>query len=57
MLIIALKVCGWLNDNILALQACVLIYGLLAPIIYWRLPVQPVLQVCKGNIIEESITL
>lgn len=38
-LLVAIEVCGWINDNMMCLQAVVLIYGLLVPIIYWKLPI------------------
>lgn len=44
-LLVSLKMTGYLNDNALSLQCVVQIYGLLCPIIYWQLPVSPVLQV------------
>lgn len=44
-LLVSLKMTGYLNDNALSLQCIVQIYGLLCPIIYWQLPVSPVLQV------------
>ncbi|XP_066927211.1 cilia- and flagella-associated protein 54-like isoform X2 [Clytia hemisphaerica] len=44
-LLIALEMSGWLNDNQICLQSIVQIYGLLSPIIYWKFPIQPVLEV------------
>ena len=44
-LLIAIEICGWLNDNILCLQAVVMTYGLLAPIIHWKVPIIAVLNV------------
>ncbi|XP_066561432.1 cilia- and flagella-associated protein 54 isoform X1 [Amia ocellicauda] len=43
--LVALDLALWLNDNSAALQAVVECYGLLAPIIYHRIPSEAVIQV------------
>ncbi|XP_057307241.1 cilia- and flagella-associated protein 54-like [Hydractinia symbiolongicarpus] len=44
-LLVAIELSGWLNDNMLCLQAVVKMYGLLTPIIYWKLPIIPVIKI------------
>ena len=36
---------GWLNDQHIALQVVVQIYGLLSPIMYWKYPIHAALEV------------
>ncbi|XP_033102653.1 cilia- and flagella-associated protein 54-like isoform X3 [Anneissia japonica] len=44
-MLVALELAGWLNESNLALQAVVQCYGLLAPIIHYKIPSVPVIQV------------
>ena len=44
-MLVALELAGWLNESNLALQAVVQCYGLLAPLIYFKIPSTPVIQV------------
>ncbi|KAM4748836.1 cilia- and flagella-associated protein 54 [Rhinophrynus dorsalis] len=44
-LLVALDVCSWLSDANSALQAVVQCYGLIAPIIYHKIPSVPVVQI------------
>lgn len=46
-MLVALELSNWLNDVNYALQSVVHCYGLLAPLIYHRIPSKPVIQV-KG---------
>ncbi|XP_059167715.1 cilia- and flagella-associated protein 54-like [Physella acuta] len=46
-LLVAVEMAGWLNESSLALQAVVQIYGLLAPIIYHKIPTLAVIQILK----------
>ena len=43
--LVALEVAGWLNEANMALQAVVQCYGLLAPMIYFKIPSIPAIQV------------
>lgn len=42
---------GWLNDQHIALQVVVQIYGLLSPIMYWKYPIHAALEVTFLSII------
>ncbi|XP_069766069.1 cilia- and flagella-associated protein 54 [Narcine bancroftii] len=44
-MLVALDLAGWINDGSQALQAVVQCYGLLAPIIFHRIPSAPVVQI------------
>ncbi|XP_071960070.1 cilia- and flagella-associated protein 54-like [Antedon mediterranea] len=44
-MLVALELAGWLNESNLALQAVVQCYGLLAPIIHYKIPSVPVIQI------------
>ena len=46
-LLIALEMAGWLNDQHIALQVVVQIYGLLSPIMFWKYPIHAALEVNK----------
>ena len=45
-----MTVAGWLNEHALALQAVILTYGLLSPIIFYKVINLPTIQVreCSG---------
>ena len=45
-LLVALELSGWLNEYSLALQAVVQCYGLVSPLIHWKIPAVPLFQVC-----------
>ena len=53
-MLVALELAGWLNEANLALQAVVQCYGLLAPLIYFKIPSTPVVQV-NVNVENESL--
>jgi len=44
-LLVAMELAAYLNDTILLLQAVVQCYGLLAPLLHFKLPAVPVVQV------------
>jgi len=44
-MLVAMELSGWLNESSLALQAVIQSYGLLAPLIHYKIPVVPVMQV------------
>ncbi len=44
-MLVALEMAGWLNESNLALQAVVQCYGLLAPMIHYKIPAVPAIQV------------
>ncbi len=46
-MLVALEMAGWLNESNLALQAVVQCYGLLAPMIHYKIPAVPAIQVLK----------
>ena len=46
-----MELAGYLNDSGLLLQAVVQCYGLLAPLLHFKLPSLPVIQVLSRNII------
>ena len=46
-MLVALELAGWLNEANLALQAVVQCYGLLAPLIFYKIPSVAVVQVRK----------
>jgi len=48
-LMVALELAGWLNESNMALQAAIQCYGLLAPLLYWKVPSIPVIQVFIVN--------
>lgn len=44
-MVVAIELAGWLNEANLALQAVVQCYGLLAPLLYYKIPAIAVIQV------------
>lgn len=44
-MLVAIELTGWLNESNLALQAVVQCYGLVAPLIFYKIPSIPVFQV------------
>ena len=44
-MLVAIEMAGWLNESNLALQAVVQCYGLVAPLIFYKIPSVPVFQV------------
>lgn len=44
-MLLAMELAGWLNEANSALQATVQCYGLLAPLLYFKIPAVPVMQV------------
>ena len=44
-MLVAMELSGWLNESSLALQAVIQSYGLLAPLIHYRIPAVPIMQV------------
>uniref|UniRef100_A0A2C9L8P0 Uncharacterized protein n=1 Tax=Biomphalaria glabrata TaxID=6526 RepID=A0A2C9L8P0_BIOGL len=46
-MLVAVELAGWLNEPSLALQAVVQIYGLLAPILFHKIPSLPVVQILQ----------
>ncbi|KAK3792964.1 hypothetical protein RRG08_060658 [Elysia crispata] len=46
-MLVALELAGWLNEANLALQAAVQIYGLLAPVLYFKIPSLAVVQILQ----------
>lgn len=56
-MLVALELAGWLNESNLALQAVVQCYGLLAPLIYYKIPSAPVVQVISNHRVVCFITL
>ena len=44
-MLVAVELAGWLNEANLALQAVVQVYGLLAPLLYHKIPSLAVIQV------------
>jgi len=50
-----MELAGYLNDTELLLQAVVQCYGLLAPLLYFKLPVVPVVQVTDNHSSNFSI--
>ncbi|XP_071490299.1 cilia- and flagella-associated protein 54-like [Diadema antillarum] len=44
-MLVAIELAGWLNETTMALQAVVQCYGLLAPLIHYKIPSIPVVQV------------
>ncbi|XP_063952273.1 cilia- and flagella-associated protein 54-like isoform X1 [Lytechinus pictus] len=44
-MLVAIELAGWLNETNMALQAVVQCYGLLAPVIHYKIPSIPVVQV------------
>ena len=44
-MLVAMELAGWLNESNLALQAVVQCYGLLAPMIHFKIPAIPIIQV------------
>ena len=44
-MLVIMQLSGWLNEPNLALQAVVQCYGLLAPLIHYKIPSTPVIQV------------
>ncbi|KAK2182711.1 hypothetical protein NP493_340g02072 [Ridgeia piscesae] len=50
-MLVAMELSGWLNESSLALQAVIQSYGLLAPLIHYKIPVVPVMQVLERCLI------
>ena len=48
-MLVALELAGWLNEANLALQSVVQCYGLLAPLIFYKIPSVAVVQVKRRN--------
>ncbi|XP_053377953.1 cilia- and flagella-associated protein 54-like isoform X4 [Mercenaria mercenaria] len=46
-MLVAIELAGWLNESNLALQAVVQCYGLVAPLIFYKIPSIPVFQVLQ----------
>ncbi|XP_069141650.1 cilia- and flagella-associated protein 54-like isoform X4 [Argopecten irradians] len=46
-MLVAIELAGWLNESNLALQAVVQVYGLLAPLIFYKIPSIAVIQVLQ----------
>jgi hypothetical protein len=46
-MIVAIDLAGWLNDSQIILQAVVQCYGLVAPLIYYYIPYEPIVQVYR----------
>ncbi|XP_052780184.1 cilia- and flagella-associated protein 54-like isoform X4 [Mya arenaria] len=46
-MLVAIEMAGWLNESNLALQAVVQCYGLLAPLIFYKIPSIPVFQILQ----------
>ena len=44
-MLVALELAGWLNESNLALQGVVQCYGLVAPLVFYKIPSIPVFQV------------
>ena len=44
-LLVAIEVAAWLNDPVIILQAIVQCYGLLAPLIYYNIAYEPIVQI------------
>ena len=44
-MLVAIELAGWLNESNQALQAVVQCYGLLAPLVFYKIPSVPVFQV------------
>ena len=42
---VAIDLAGWLNDSQVILQVVVQCYGLVAPLIYYNIPYEPIIQV------------
>ena len=53
-MLVALELAGWLNEANLALQAAVQIYGLLAPVLYFKIPSLAVVQVGEETLRERE---
>ncbi|XP_070557793.1 cilia- and flagella-associated protein 54-like [Ptychodera flava] len=59
-MLVAIELAGWLNESNMALQAVVQCYGLLAPMLHFKIPSIPVLQVlmrCQAVLQEVPISL
>jgi hypothetical protein len=56
-LLVLIDLASWLNDSQLVLQATVQCYGLLAPLIYFNIPYEPIVQVRSSIIIIRLIKL
>ncbi|KAK3608116.1 hypothetical protein CHS0354_004771 [Potamilus streckersoni] len=59
-LMVAIELAGWLNESNLALQAVVQCYGLLSPLIFYKIPSVPVIQVlqrCHAVLLEIPTSL
>lgn len=55
-MLVAMDFAMWLNDGIAAIQAVVICYGLLAPLIFHQIICDTVIQVSK-NLIHEILLL
>ncbi|XP_006820960.1 cilia- and flagella-associated protein 54-like [Saccoglossus kowalevskii] len=59
-MLVAIELAGWLNESNMALQAVVQCYGLLAPMLHYKIPSIPTLQVlmrCQAVLNEIPISL
>ncbi|XP_077980140.1 cilia- and flagella-associated protein 54-like [Glandiceps talaboti] len=59
-MLVAIELAGWLNESNMALQAVVQCYGLLAPLLHYKIPSIPVLQVlmrCQAVLQEVPVSL
>lgn len=57
-MLVALELAGWLNESNLALQGVVQCYGLVAPLIFYKIPSIPVFQVrIAEKVIAEFLCL
>lgn len=46
-MLVAMDLALWLNDGIFALQAVVICYGLLTPLIFHQVKCSPIVEVCQ----------
>lgn len=53
-MLVAVDLANWLNDGSAAVQAVVICYGLLAPLIFHQIACVPVVQVCITSSISYS---
>ncbi|KAL8594729.1 hypothetical protein ACOMHN_051675 [Nucella lapillus] len=48
-MLVAVELAGWLNEANLALQAVVQCYGLMAPLLFYKIPALPVIQILQHS--------
>ena len=46
-MLLAIDLAGWLNEANLALQSCINAYGLLAPLVHYKMQTVPVVQILQ----------